>query len=235
MKKGIDVSTWQGDIDFKKVKAAGYDFVIIRAGYGKLSTQKDNKFEQNYKNAKAAGLNVGAYWYSYADSADEATKEAQACLQAIAGKQFEYPVFFDMEEAKQMKSREFCDSLINAFCSKMEKSGYFVGLYSNLSTLNTYVSEAVRKRYAIWLAQWASKPTYNGAYGIWQKSDKGSVPGIKGNVDLDESYIDYPRIIKAKGLNGFKLISTDPAPETETKTKTLEIILGGKTIFKGEV
>lgn len=98
MVKGIDVSTFQGNIDFKKVKASGIDFVILRAGYGRETSQKDAKFEQNYKNAKAAGLKVGAYWYSYADSVEDAKKEAEACISVIKGKQFEYPIYFDLEE-----------------------------------------------------------------------------------------------------------------------------------------
>ena len=99
--KGIDVSQHQGNIDFGKVKAAGYDFVIIRAGYGKYASQKDPYFEQNYAGAKAAGLNVGAYWYSYADSTANAKLEAEACLQVIKGKTFEYPIYFDLEERSQ--------------------------------------------------------------------------------------------------------------------------------------
>jgi len=95
--KCIDVSTWQGSIDFNKVKSAGYDYVIIRAGYGKEKSQKDNMFETNYKNAKSAGLKVGAYWFSYAMSPSTATAEADACLSCIKGKKFELPVYYDME------------------------------------------------------------------------------------------------------------------------------------------
>lgn len=106
--KGIDVSVWQGDIDFAKVKANGIDFVIIRAGYGKLTSQKDKYFEQNYSRAKAAGLHVGAYWYSYAQSADDAKKEAQTCISVLKGKQFDYPVYFDIEEKSQLnKGKDF--------------------------------------------------------------------------------------------------------------------------------
>ena len=101
MIKGIDVSSWQGNIDFAKVKASGIDFVIIRAGYGRETRQNDNCFEVNYRNAKAAGLDVGAYWYSYADSAEDAVKEAKACMEVIKGKKFEYPIFFDLEEQSQ--------------------------------------------------------------------------------------------------------------------------------------
>ena len=94
--KCIDVSTWQGVIDWKKVKAAGYEHAIIRAGFGREASQVDNKFEHNYKNAKAAGVKLGAYWYSYADSVEDAKREAAACLTVLEGKTFEMPIFFDM-------------------------------------------------------------------------------------------------------------------------------------------
>lgn len=113
--KGIDVSQHQGKIDFSAVKKSGIDFVIIRAGYGKYSKQKDPYFEQNYKNAKAAGLSVGAYWYSYAASAEDAKNEAKTCLEAIKNKKFEYPIYFDLEESSQFsKGKNFC-SLSSVF------------------------------------------------------------------------------------------------------------------------
>lgn len=99
--KGIDVSQYQQGVDFKKVKAAGIDYVIIRAGFGKYANQKDPCFENHYKAAKAAGLKVGAYWYSYAATVEEAKAEAQTCINAIKGKTFEYPIYFDLEERSQ--------------------------------------------------------------------------------------------------------------------------------------
>ena len=114
--KGIDVSKWQGDIDFAKVKDSGVEFVIIRAGYG--DGNKDTYFEQNYKNAKAAGLHIGAYWYSYADSTEAAKKEAQAFADILSGKQLDYPVYFDIEEKIQLsQGKDFCSILITAFCT----------------------------------------------------------------------------------------------------------------------
>lgn len=105
--KGIDVSQYQQNIDFKKVKASGVDFVIIRAGYGKYAHQKDPYFESHYKAAKAAGLKVGAYWYSYAATVVEAKAEAQTCINAIKGKTFEYPIYFDLEERSQFARVEY--------------------------------------------------------------------------------------------------------------------------------
>lgn len=205
MIKGIDVSKFQGDIDFKKVKASGIDFVIIRAGYGRETSQKDVKFEQNYKNAKAAGLKVGAYWYSYADSVEDAKKEAAACVSVIKGKQFEYPIYFDLEEKSQFdKGKEFCSNLVKAFCNALEKAGYWAGLYCSTYYLNNYITDEVAKRYAVWVAQYNDECTYKRPYGMWQYSSEGKVNGISGNVDMDYGYVDYPKLIKAKGLNGFK-------------------------------
>lgn len=202
---GIDVSQYQGNIDFKKVKKAGVNFVIIRAGYGRDISQKDPYFEQNYKNAKAAGLNVGAYWYSYAANDADAIKEAQACLSVIKGKTFEYPVYYDIEEQSQFsKGRSFCDSLAKAFLNKMESAGYFAGLYTGRYAAQNYFSKSVLDRYALWIAEYGGKLNYTGDYGIWQNSSTWRVNGISGNVDHDYGYINYPDIIKKAGLNGFK-------------------------------
>ena len=169
MIKGIDVSKWQGNINFQKVKDSGISFVIIRAGYGNLTSQKDKCFEENYRKAKAAGFDVGAYWYSYAMSVDEAREEAKACLSVIKGKQFEYPVYFDLEEQKQFsKGRTFCDSIVNTFCGELEKNGYFAGLYISRSPLERFISESTAKKYALWVAEYNSKCRYKGDYGMWQ-------------------------------------------------------------------
>ena len=226
--KGIDVSQWNGDIDYTKVKSAGIDFVIIRAGYGKFISQKDPYFERNYKNAKAAGLKVGAYWYSYAESTEDAKKEAAVCLEAIKGKTFEFPIYFDLEEVKQFKKGiGFCSDLVTTFCTALEKAGYFAGLYCSTYYLNHYVTAAVRQRFAVWVAEYAAACHYTGQFGIWQ-SGTGNVPGARGPVDIDTSYIDYPAIIKNAGLNGFKKESkptiADPVTYTVKKGDTLTAI-----------
>lgn len=214
--KGIDVSQWNGVIDFTKVKAAGVGFVIIRAGYGKFISQKDPYFERNYTAAKAAGLKVGAYWYSYADSVEDAKKEAAVCIEAIKGKTFEFPIYFDLEEVKQFKKgMAFCSDIVTTFCTALEKAGYFAGLYCSTYYLNNYVSAAVRQRFAVWVAEYAAACHYTGQYGIWQ-SGTGSVPGVYGTCDIDTSYIDYPAIITKAGLNGFKKAEKKPEPVTYT-------------------
>ena len=208
--KGIDVSQWQGkNIDFNKVKADGYKFVILRAGYGKYDYQKDPTFETNYSKAKSAGLDVGAYWYSYANSAADAKLEAQTCINAIKGKQFEYPIYFDLEEKKQFyMGRAFCDSLITAFCTVLENNNYFAGVYCSTYWYTNYVSEKVRNRYATWIADYNTQCGYKGNYGIWQYGSKGNVNGVSGNCDVDYAYVDYPSVIKSGGFNGYKKCTT---------------------------
>lgn len=230
--KGIDVSVHNGNIDWQKVKNAGIQFAILRAGYGRELSQKYAKFEENYRNAKVAGIPVGAYWYSYAMTEDEARLEADVFLSVIKGKQFEMPVYFDLEEKKQFDlGKEKVSAIMRAFLEKVEKAGYFVGLYGSASSLTTHTADDIKSRYTIWLAHWTDKTNYSGAYGIWQYSSGGTVDGISGNVDLDTAYTDFPAIIKNKKLNGFgnEQIST-PEPDATSANVTVKI---GDKIYKG--
>lgn len=219
-RKGIDVSRWQGNVDFNKVKAAGYEFVMLNAGYGRYISQKDPYFEQNYKNAKAAGLGVGAYWYSYAMNAVEAKKEAEVFLQAISNKQFDYPLAFDIEENKQSNlSMSVLADIVNAFCGCLENKGYYVSLYSYASFLSSKIPASCRARYDIWVAAFdVQKPQYD-VYGMWQYTSRGKVNGITGNVDLNYAYKDYPTIIKEAGLNGYSKPKAEDKNKSETELK----------------
>ena len=245
--KGIDVSVHNGNIDWNRVKNAGIDFAILRAGYGRVASQKDAKFEQNYAGAKAAGVPVGAYWYSYATTPDEARLEAEVCVSILRGKQFEYPIWFDLEERSALNTgKANCSAMIRAFCEVLEKNGYWVGLYTSRSVLGTHIEDDIKTRYAIWAAEWNSKLNYSGAVGIWQYSDKGRVDGISGAVDLDEGYIDYTKLVKERGLNGFtaNAQTTDPVtlptempfPSEEKaadKTTAAVVLQIGDDIYKG--
>lgn len=207
--KGIDIhGGYQTSVDFKKVKASGIDYVILHAGYGdtiSYPNQKDPKFEEYYKAAKTAGLDVGIYWYSYAQSVEAAKREAQSCIEMLKGKKFEYPIYFDMEEKSQYnKGKAFCDSIVTAFCDTLNKAGYYSGLYCSTYYLNDRVSPEVAKKYALWVAQYNTKCTYTGApYGMWQYSSTGHVDSISGTVDMDYCYINYPKLIKEAGKNGY--------------------------------
>lgn len=226
---GIDISQWQGyNVDFKKIKAAGVKFVMLRAGYGRYISQKDPTFEGNYARAKAAGLDVGVYWYSYAMNASEAKAEAETCIEAIKGKKFEYPIFFDLEEGKQFAlGKNVCSAMVEAFCGEMEKHGYFVGLYMSRSPLTQYITPNVQKKYTLWVAEYGSKCNYGGSIGIWQNSSTWKVAGINGNIDHNYAYVDYPKIITEGGFNGF------PKPKAEEK-KTEQKKTDQKTESKTE-
>lgn len=221
MKKGIDVSEHQGVIDWETVKASSeVNYVIIRAGYGREASQVDKQFERNYAECKRLGIPCGSYWYSYAVSEEEARKEAAVCLEILKGKQFEYPIYFDVEEPNAFATGNV-DKIINAFCGELEKAGYWTGLYMSRSPLMQYVSESVRKRYALWVAEYNSVCNYHGSYGMWQKSSGGSIPGIVGNVDIDECYVDYPARIKASGKNGY----TKPAKAAKKTQKAVKLVI----------
>ncbi len=228
--KGIDVSKWQGSIDFDKVKAAGVKFVILRAGLGKSASQKDIMFEKYYAKAKAAGLKVGAYWYSYATTLADVLAEAKACVEVLKEKQFEFPIYFDLEEASQFANgSSFCNSLVQTFCSELENNGYFTGLYMSRSPLTTHISSSVKDNYALWVAEYSSRCNYGGSYGMWQYSGSGRVNGIYGDVDMDWSYIDYSGIIKSKGFNNSpKSGTTTPSTPTKTVDELAKEVLAGQ-------
>lgn len=211
--KGIDVSHWQGTIDWNKVKAAGIQFAIIKAGGSDAGFYTDSKWEANYKGAKAAGIPIGAYYFVGKDCVTAAAGKADAerFLKILKGKQLEYPVYMD-NEAQPASAKAGITEATIAFCETMEAAGYFVGIYgSTYSGFKERMDDSKLTAYAHWVAQYASKCTYSGQYGIWQYSSKGSVDGISGNVDLDYAYIDYPSIIKPGGFNGYTKEST-PAP-----------------------
>lgn len=221
--RGIDVSKWNGTIDWNRVKAAGIDFAMIRAGYGKEHpNQIDKKFKQNIEGAQAAGIPVGVYHYSYADSVEDAKKEAQFCLKIIAGYQLGFPVVYDIEDREQLRlTNSQRTELCKAFCEEIENNNYYAMIYTNPNWLDNYLIRDELKPYDLWLAHWGvDKPKYE--CGIWQTTDKGRVDGITTNVDLDISYVDYPSIMKSKGLNGFK--KTAGANKTEVTPEKPEYI-----------
>ena len=221
-KKGIDVSKWQGEIDFQKAKNDGVEFVIIREGYGKKSPlQVDKMFKSNYEGAKSVGLPIGVYHYSYADSVSDAKLEAEFCLENIQGLELEYPICFDIEDKEQLKlnDRQRTD-IVKAFCQEIENAGYYTMIYCNLNWWNNYLyKEELENKYDLWLAQWQiGNPSVK--CGIWQYSSTGHIDGINGNADLNIAYKDYPNIMKYKGLNGFKKQGTS-ADETNYSTYTV--------------
>lgn len=220
--KGIEVSHWQGTIDWNKVKKAGIEFAIIKAGGSDAGFYTDSKWEANYKGAKAAGIPIGAYYFVDKDCVSAAAGKANAerFLKILKGKQLEYPVYMD-NEAQPASARAGITEATIAFCETMEDAGYFVGIYgSAYSGFKDRMDDSKLTDYAHWVAQYASKCTYSGEFGIWQYSSKGEVDGISGNVDMDYGYIDYPSIIKSKGFNGYAKEST-PAPAVSSQRDSI--------------
>lgn len=195
---GIDVSHWQGDIDWQRVKNAGMDFAIIQAGYGNDISQEDIAFRKNITEAQAAGIQCGVYWYSYAVDAEDAVREAMACLEVIRGYDLDYPVFFDVEEPFQIEmDSDSLSAIVDAFCSTIESYGYYVSIYSSASFLNYNMNRELFDKYDVWVAHYGvDYPEAEMNYGIWQYDNEGHVDGIDGDVDMDISYVDYASIIR---------------------------------------
>lgn len=195
---GIDVSKWNGDIDWNAVKNSGVNYVIIRCGYRGSSTGaliEDPKFRANIKGASAAGLKVGIYFFTQAVNEVEAVEEASMVLSLISGYKISYPVFLDVEASggrADAISAEVRTAVCNAFCQTIANSGYATGIYANKTWLNSKINTgSLGSSYKIWLAQYAAQPSYGGKYHMWQYTSKGSVNGIKGNVDMNLSYLGY--------------------------------------------
>ena len=189
--KCIDLSEWNGSIDFNKVKKSGVTCVILRAGYGKDPNQEDNKFQEYYRQAKSAGLNVGAYWYSYATSVDAAKAEVKNCMNTIGGKQFDLPAFLDVEEYRQaVLPRRTLTDIISTFCDGIKSYGYDVGMYSAKSMLvDSAYPDELSSKYLIWIAapntSYSDFPSY---VDIHQYSWNGKVNGIPEKVDMNYIY-----------------------------------------------
>lgn len=234
---GVDVSSWQGKVDWQKVKSDGKSFVILRIGTGK---GKDTYFEENYKNAKSAGLNVGCYFYTYATTVSEAEKDAETVLSWLDGKQLEYPVYYDMENSAQLGSgitTEMRTKMCLAFLDKMWEKGWFAGTYANGNWFSNYLNKAeLGKKYELWLASWMNSglPSrdYSGEYGLWQYTDSGKVNGISTAVDLDVAYKDYPTMMKNGGFNGFIAVYEDVDEEwIITSSNGVNVRTGAGTSF----
>ena len=192
--KGIDVSEHQGVIDWTKVAEDGVQFAVIRAGYGRELSQKDKQFERNYAGAKAAGIQVGAYWYSYANSVERGEQEARTCLKVLEGKCFELPIFFDQEYEKSILalSNKTRTDIVLKFLETVKGSGRKVGLYSSTNFITTKLQANRLTAYPLWLAEYGSKLHYTGKVWAWQYTSKGRVAGIRGNVDCNHGYFAQP-------------------------------------------
>ena len=234
-KFGIDISTWQKGFNFDKAKAEGVEFIILRGAY---STSKDGQFETFYKQCKEKGIPVGAYHYSMAKTVADAKKEAELMLDILKGKQFEYPIYLDVEDKTQAKlGKSVLTSIIKTYCDTLEKAGYYVGIYSTYSYLSSYTNIAELCKYDKWIAQWNTKCSCPIDYGMWQfggetnKIRSNKIAGV--TCDQDYCYKDYPSIMRKSGLNGFSKSdgTNTPLPEIKPLKSVLEVaqeVIDGK-------
>lgn len=224
--KGIDVSSHQGNINWKKVKASGIKFVIIRGGYGNVKI--DEFFKKNIEGCIRNGISVGIYWFSYAINTNKAKEEARLCIKTLKPykDKIVYPVFFDFEYSSvdYMKkrgvtpSKKLCTNIAKTFLGKVEEAGYKVGLYTNKDFSSNYFTSKLLKEYAVWIAQYSSKDTCSLDHVMWQYSEKGKVNGVRGSlVDMNYCYKEY-----IKAISNIKTYSTI---KYDKKVKRLQNIL----------
>lgn len=227
--KLIDLSYHNGTVDFKKVKADGVEGVILRAGYGQSTV--DKKFKTYIKDAIAAGLHIGIYWFSYAFTIAAAEEEAKLCIKTIKAykDKIDLPVFFDWEYDSMnyatkygvTPDKKLITEMNKKFCEIIEKNGYTAGVYFNEDYRKRFIDLDKLKGFATWYARYTS--TVQKTYDIWQKSSEGKVAGINGNVDLD--VLNNSKILKTKA-------EPKKTPETKKPTETYYIVKKGDNLSK---
>ncbi|BFK81330.1 hypothetical protein I3900191A7_14750 [Clostridium baratii] len=217
MLKGIDVSEHQGVINWNEVKNH-IDFAMLRAGYGKNNI--DKQFERNIKECNRLGIPCGAYWFSYALNEDMARQEAKYALAAVKDYRLEYPISFDLEydtldyaEKNGINiDKRLATNMVKAFCSEIEKAKYYAMNYTNQDFINNHFYFSEIERYCPWYAYY-NKELNRSDVGMWQYSDKGTIPGIQGSsVDLDYARVDFAKDIKNRHLNNIDNSSPVPKP-----------------------
>lgn len=225
---GIDVSVWQGNFNFLQAAREGVKFAILRGAY---NLSKDTRFEEYYRNARAAGLDVGVYHYTMATTPTEAIEEAKFLLNnVLEGKKFELPIYFDIEDQVHKNlSKAQVSAITRAYLEYLEPRGYWVGVYSSKSFIDTYLEEDIKKQYAMWVAQWNTECTYQGQYGMWQFGGETNLirtTKINGQtVDQNYMLVDYPTLIKNKGKNGYGTATVNTKPKEPT-VKTYTVVSG---------
>lgn len=219
MYTGIDVSRWQGAIDWKKVAAAGIQFAIIRCVDGDLRV--DASFEYNYREAKENGLAVGVYKYSYATTVDEAEAEAKKVVDVLRGKQLEAKVWLDLEDkCQQNLDKDLFYEIVKKFLGIVSEAGYQVGIYCNQYWYKSILTDEIKSLTDnYWIAKWSTVKPNLGEIA-WQYTSTGSVDGIRGNVDLDYYYAEFDSVDSA----GPTLVPVTPGKSVEELAR--EVIAG---------
>lgn len=223
----IDVSKWQGVVNWATVKSAGIRHAMLRAGYGNSTSQTDPQFRRNVANCELHGVAWGCYWYSYATSPAEARQEARCCLQVIQGLKPTMPVAYDIEYEPCILALDNATrtAMVQAFLGEIEAAGYYGILYASTDFIRNRLNWRDLTQYDVWCAQYGSACTCPLPYGIWQYSSKNAlgVPGFGNALDCNRVYKDYPQIISDAGLNGFTAPDPNPAPDLSTMRQILTI------------
>jgi len=212
--EGIDISQFNGKIDFSRVKSAGKSFVIIRAGWcgydGSIRT--DSRFDVNMKGASAAGLDTGVYLYNYAKTVDAARSAAENLLEMLMPYRVSYPVVFDMEDSSlQPLGRELLTEIAQGFLNHIEAARFYAALYTSSSWMQSFLMPDRLARFDWWIADWRQGVQPQAQWGIWQyMGNLGRVDGVQGPCDLDRSFKNYPAIFAQHGLNGYSSETTPP-------------------------
>lgn len=223
---GIDISKWQGDFDLAKAKAEGFEFVIVKGGGSDGGRYVDPRFTANYEKARALGMPVGVYWFARAATVADAVADADYLYEnCLRGRQFELPIYLDVEGDMLKLSRRLLTDICLAWCKRLEERGFCPGIYAGFYTFRDHLYDSELRRIAHWLAQWTKAPNYKEAcLGMWQYGGETNLlrsNKVAGQV-CDQNYMltDYPASIRAAGLNGFsKTAAETPQKETNTETK----------------
>lgn len=215
----IDVSKWQGAVNWASVKAAGVRHAMLRAGYGNSTSQTDPQFRRNVANCELHGVAWGCYWYSYATSPEQARQEARCCLQVIQGLKPTMPVAYDIEYEPCILALDNATrtAMVKAFLEEVEAAGYYGILYASTNFIQTKLNWQELSCYDVWCAQYGTTCTCPLPYGIWQYSSANplGIPGYGESLDCNRVYKDYPQIIQGAGLNGWASSRPDKPADTE--------------------
>lgn len=206
-RKGIDVSEYDGRLDWDSVKRNGIEFAIIRASWGHFAV--DEQFRRNVRECERLGIPYGLYHYSYVSNDEEMAEEARGFIRQCKSCKPLYPCYIDMEDADGWKRRrgvsdEMDIKVCRYTCLELEKAGFYAGIYASLDWLEHRIDSPRLDRFDKWVAQWGPVNTYNKEYGMWQYTSSGRLSGIDLRFDMDYAYKDYPAIMKRKGLNGWE-------------------------------
>lgn len=227
LSKGIDISRWNGDFDLEQARVEGFDFVIIKGGGADDGLYVDSRFQENYARAKTLGMPTGCYWFSAALTEEKAVAEADYFYEhCLKGRQFELPVYMDVEYDPMFAAgKDHVTKVIHAFCQRLESLGFWVGIYSGLYAFTRNMNDRELQRYAHWVACWDTGCSYDSsAFGMWQYGGETNL--IRSNkvagVVCDQNYmlVDYPSLIKSRGLNGWQQPESGDVSDSDTGQET---------------